>query len=79
MVKTLPANAGDAGSIPGSRRSSEEGNGNPPSILAWEFPWREEPGYSPWGHKRAGHDLVTKQQQQQRTRLRKVRKVFMFL
>ena len=38
-----PANAGDAGSIPGSRRSSEEGNGNPPSILAWEFPWKEEP------------------------------------
>ena len=69
MVKNLPANAGDAGSIPGSRRSSEEGNGNPPSILAWEFPWREEPGrlYSPWGHKRVGHDLVTKQQQ--RTRL----------
>ena len=21
-------------------------------------------GYSPWGHKRVGHDLVTKQQQQ---------------
>ena len=24
------------------------------SILAWEFPWREEPGgpgYSSWGHK----------------------------
>ena len=79
MVKNLPANAGDAGSIPGSRRSSEEGNGNPPSILAWEFPWREEPGrlYSPWGHKRVGHDLVTKQQQ--RTRLRKVRQVFKFL
>ena len=23
-------------------------------------------GYSPWGHKRVGHDLATKQQQQQR-------------
>ena len=22
-------------------------------------------GYSPWGHKRVGHDLVAKQQQQQ--------------
>ena len=78
-VKNLPASAGDSGLIPGSRRSSEEGNGNPPSILAWEFPWREEPGrlYSPWGHKRVGHDLVTKQQQ--RTRLRKVRQVFKFL
>ena len=21
------------------------------SILAWRIPWREEPGYSPWGHK----------------------------
>ena len=29
VVKNLPANAGNAGSIPGSRRSSGEGNGNP--------------------------------------------------
>ena len=29
MVKNLPANAGDAGSIPGSGRSPGEGNGNP--------------------------------------------------
>ena len=29
MVKNLPANAGDAGSIPGSRRTPGEGNGNP--------------------------------------------------
>ena len=21
------------------------------SILAWESPWTEELGYSPWGHK----------------------------
>ena len=28
MVKNLPANAGDAGSIPGSGRSPGEGNGN---------------------------------------------------
>ena len=21
------------------------------SILAWEIPWTEEPGGSPWGHK----------------------------
>ena len=33
------------------------------SILAWRIPWTEEPGrYSPWGHKRVGHDLATKQQ-----------------
>ena len=29
MVKNLPANAGDVGSITGSGRSPEEGNGNP--------------------------------------------------
>ena len=29
MVKNLPANAGDAGSIPGWGRSPGEGNGNP--------------------------------------------------
>ena len=29
MVKNLPANAGDLGSIPGLRISSGEGNGNP--------------------------------------------------
>ena len=29
VVKNLPANAGDMGSIPGSGRSLEEGNGNP--------------------------------------------------
>ena len=29
MVKNLPDNAGDTGSIPGSERSPREGNGNP--------------------------------------------------
>ena len=29
MVKNLPANAGDSGSIPGLGRSPGEGNGNP--------------------------------------------------
>ena len=28
MVKNLPANAGDTGSVPGSVRSPGEGNGN---------------------------------------------------
>ena len=31
------------------------------NILAWKIPWTEEAG--PWGRKRVGHDLVTKQQQ----------------
>ena len=30
VVKNLPANAGDTGLIPGSGKSSEVGNGNPP-------------------------------------------------
>ena len=31
-------------------------------ILAWKIPWTEEPaGYSPWGFKRVGHHLATKQ------------------
>ena len=34
------------------------------SILAWRIPWMEDlEGYSPWGHKRVRHYLVTKQQQ----------------
>ena len=35
------------------------------SVLAWEILWTEEPHglqFSPWGHKRVGPDLVTKQQ-----------------
>ena len=45
------------GTIPG------EGNGNP--LQCWKsHGQRSLMGYSPWGHKRAGHDLMTKQQQQ---------------
>ena len=47
MVKHLPANAGDirnVGSIPGSRRSPEEGMATHSSILAWRIPWTEESG-----------------------------------
>ena len=33
------------------------------SVLAWEIPWTEELGglYSPWGLKRVGPNLATKQ------------------
>ena len=42
----------------------EKGMATHSSILAWGIPWTEEPaGYSPWGHKRVGHNLVTEQQQ----------------
>ena len=29
------------------------------SIVAWEIPWTEEPGYSLWCCIRVGHDLAT--------------------
>ena len=36
------------------------------SILAWKIPWTEEPGGLQFmGLQRVGHDLATKQQQQQ--------------
>ena len=53
-VKNLPANAGDVGSIPGSRRSLEKEMTAHSSVLAWEIPWREEP----WGLQSIG---VTKE------------------
>ena len=55
VVKNPLANAGDAGSIPGSGRSPEKEMATHSSILAWEIPWTEEP-------KKFGHDLPTKQQ-----------------
>jgi len=44
----------------------EEEIANHSSILAWEIPrlQRSLLGYSPWGHQRVRHDLVTKQQHQ---------------
>ena len=66
VVKNSPANAGDAGSIPGSGRSPGEGNenplqcsclGNPMDRGAWQATVHG-------GCKKVGHDLVTKQQQQ---------------
>ena len=38
VVKNLPANAGDAGSIPGSGRSPGEGNGSPLQYSCLENP-----------------------------------------
>ena len=64
VVKNLPANTGDVGLIPRSGRSPEEGNGNPPQYSCLGNPrdrgaWL---GYSPWGWKRVGHNLVTRKQ-----------------
>ena len=56
VVKNPSASEGDetdAGSIPGSRRSPREGNGNPLqySCLERSHGWRSLAGYSPLGHK----------------------------
>ena len=49
---------GDPGSIPGSGRSSGEGNGNQfqYSCLGKYNEWRSLAGYSPWGSQRVRHD-----------------------
>ena len=44
VIKHLPANAGDVGSIPGSERCPGEGNGHPLQYSSWEIPWTEKPG-----------------------------------
>ena len=66
MVENPPANAGDAGSVPGLGRSPGEGNGNPfqYSCLGNPMDRSSLAVYRPWGLKRVGHDLATKQQHQ---------------
>jgi len=52
VVKTPPANAGntrDPGSIPGSGRSSVEGNGNPTQYSCLKNLMRSLVCYNPWG------------------------------
>ena len=50
--KESACNAGDTGSIPGSGRSPEEGNGNPLQCSSLENPMeRSLASPSPWGYK----------------------------
>ena len=44
VVKNLPANAGDTGSIYASRVPLEKEMTTHFSILAWKIPWAEESG-----------------------------------
>ena len=54
--KVSAYNVGDLGLIPGSGRSSGEGNGNPLQD-SWKVPWTEEPGsLQSMGLQRVGHD-----------------------
>ena len=71
MVKSLLANAGDAGLIPESGRSPEEENGNPlqcsclgNSIDTEACVQKPAAGYGPRCRKRVRLDLAIKQQQQ---------------
>ena len=43
MVKNPPANAGDAGLIPGLGISSGGGNSNPFQYSSLKIPWTEDP------------------------------------
>ena len=72
VVKNLPASAGDAGLILGSWRSLEkEWQPTPVFSPGKSHGQRSLVGYRPWGHKRVGHDLVSKLQQH-------ILKVFVF-
>ena len=44
VVKNLPADTGDLGSIPGLGDLLEKEMATHPSVLAWEISWTEEPG-----------------------------------
>ena len=67
MVKNPPANAGDMHSIPGSGRFPWRRKRQLTKVLlpGKSHGQRGLACYSLWGHKRVGHDLATKQQQQQ--------------
>ena len=61
VVKNLPANAGNAGLIPGLGRFPGEGNGNPVQYSCLGNPWTEEPGgLQSIGSQRVRHSLATK-------------------
>ena len=55
VVKNLPANAGDLGSIPGSGRSPEEGSGNPLQYSCLGNPMDRGAWWTtvPWGCKQS--------------------------
>ena len=64
VVKSSPANAEDAGLIPGSGRSPRGGNDSPPQYSCLGNPM----GRGAWqatvhGVSRVGHNLATKRQQ----------------
>ena len=67
VVENLPANSGDADSIPESGISPGEENGNPLQFSCLENSMGTGSCRATvqWSRKRVGHDLATKQLQQQ--------------
>ena len=61
VVQSLPANVGDTGLTPELGRSPREGNVHLVFSPGKSHEQRNVVGYGPWGHKRTGHGLVTKQ------------------
>ena len=60
LIKNLPANAGDVGSILGQDDPLEEEMATHSSILAWRIPWTEDPSrLQSMGSQRVRHDLAT--------------------
>ena len=51
VVKNLPAVQETWIQSLGQEDPPEEEMATHSSIFAWEIPWTEEPGYSPWGRK----------------------------
>ena len=61
VVKNLPANSGDTGSIPGLGRSPRKGNSNSLQYSCLENPMNRGALWS-MGSQRVGYDLASKQQ-----------------
>ena len=77
MVKNPPANVGVAGSTPGSGKPLEKEMVTHSSILAWEIPLTEESGGLEFmGLQRVSHNLMTKQQLQQKQKIGKEVSIF---
>ena len=64
MVKNLPANAGDAGSTPGSGRSPGKGNGNPLQCSCLENSMDRGAPLSSMGLQRVGHNRASRHEPQ---------------
>ena len=52
MVKNLPTMPETQVRSLGWKDPLENGMTTDSSILAWEIPWTQEPGYSPWSRKK---------------------------